>query len=386
MVEAKIIIGAGAGDEGKGIMTHYFAAEAEKQRKSCLVVLSNGGAQRGHTVVTESGISHTFHHFGSGTFDYADTFLPSDFILNPMTFVQEMKELKSLGFQPTVFSDEDIRWSTPFDIIANQMIEESRGEKRHGSCGMGIWETIKRYGYRRHQTSFWDFCEMTIEEQRKILEKIRDTWFIYRVDKCDPNVKEKWRPIIMNDSLIDHFIADCIETYNYILISSPTIINAYDRVIFENGQGLLIDQKFGDNSTPSNTGIINAAKLIAEEKFDDEKFDIEACYVTRTYLTRHGAGVLVGETDRKSLSEKVEDLTNDHNEWQGSLRYASLDVGALKNRIEKDAHMAEYFDLSPKITIAATHVDQLENKELLALSNCSYAGSGRKASDIISLI
>ena len=47
----KAIIGANYGDEGKGKMTDYFAAEAAKNRKSCIVVLSNGGAQRGHTVI-----------------------------------------------------------------------------------------------------------------------------------------------------------------------------------------------------------------------------------------------------------------------------------------------------------------------------------------------
>lgn len=77
MKTAKIVIGANFGDEGKGLMTDYFANEAKKQGKSCLVVCHNGGSQRGHTVVSPSGIRHVFHHFGSGSFEGADTYLSS---------------------------------------------------------------------------------------------------------------------------------------------------------------------------------------------------------------------------------------------------------------------------------------------------------------------
>ena len=45
MKDIKIVIGANWGDEGKGLMTDYFS-----QKPNTIVVCSNGGAQRGHTV------------------------------------------------------------------------------------------------------------------------------------------------------------------------------------------------------------------------------------------------------------------------------------------------------------------------------------------------
>ena len=36
MKTAKIVIGANFGDEGKGLMTDYFANEAKNQGQSCL--------------------------------------------------------------------------------------------------------------------------------------------------------------------------------------------------------------------------------------------------------------------------------------------------------------------------------------------------------------
>ncbi len=79
MKDIKIVIGGSFGDEGKGLITNYFS-----QKKNSIVICSNGGAQRGHTVTSPDGIRHVFHHFGSGTFNGAATYLPEDFILNPI--------------------------------------------------------------------------------------------------------------------------------------------------------------------------------------------------------------------------------------------------------------------------------------------------------------
>lgn len=91
------------GDEGKGLMTDYFCHQSSAKGEKCLVVLHNGGPQRGHTVVTPEGERHVFHHFGSGTFTGADTYLSEDFILNPMVFRQEWEELEKLGVSPKVY-------------------------------------------------------------------------------------------------------------------------------------------------------------------------------------------------------------------------------------------------------------------------------------------
>lgn len=56
MKDIKIVIGANFGDEGKGLMTDYFS-----QKSNSIVVCSNGGAQRGHTVTTPTAIRHVFH-------------------------------------------------------------------------------------------------------------------------------------------------------------------------------------------------------------------------------------------------------------------------------------------------------------------------------------
>ena len=101
MKDIKIVIGANFGDEGKGKLTDYYTKNAD----NCIVVCSNGGAQRGHTVLKSDGTRHVFHHFGSGTLNGADTYLPEDFILNPLVFKEEWEELKKLGFKLALCSN-----------------------------------------------------------------------------------------------------------------------------------------------------------------------------------------------------------------------------------------------------------------------------------------
>ena len=139
MKNVKIVIGANFGDEGKGLMTDYFTSGPDD-----IVVLSNGGAQRGHTVSKPDGTRHVFHHFGSGTFNGASTYFPKEFILNPIIFRQEYEELLNIGYIPTVYGGAGCMTTTPWDMLANQIIESSRGKDKHGSCGMGIYETIQR--------------------------------------------------------------------------------------------------------------------------------------------------------------------------------------------------------------------------------------------------
>ena len=64
MTDIKVVVGANFGDEGKGLMTDYFCHQATSKNKSCIVVMSNGGAQRGHTVNLLDGKRHVFKHFG----------------------------------------------------------------------------------------------------------------------------------------------------------------------------------------------------------------------------------------------------------------------------------------------------------------------------------
>lgn len=79
MAKGRIIIGSNWGDEGKGTVVAHYAKNATGK---VLNVLTNGGPQRGHTVVKDGEV-FTFKHFGSGMCFGADIYFSKDFIVNP---------------------------------------------------------------------------------------------------------------------------------------------------------------------------------------------------------------------------------------------------------------------------------------------------------------
>jgi adenylosuccinate synthase len=94
---AHVVIGANFGDEGKGLLTDYYASKLPMEfGYSRCVVRYNGGAQAGHTVVTPDK-RHIFSHFGSGSLTGAATFLARDFIVNPRFFLNERAALSNYG-------------------------------------------------------------------------------------------------------------------------------------------------------------------------------------------------------------------------------------------------------------------------------------------------
>lgn len=353
----KVVIGANFGDEGKGLMTDYFCHQAALRGENCIVVCHNGGAQRGHTVDTPEGLHHVFHHFGSGTFAGADTYFAEEFILNPILFRQEWEELKMLEYTPTVYLNPLCRVTTPFDMIINQILEESRSNRRHGSCGMGIFETVKRYeeiyGYPA-----WVLLEDYDNQNKESIEAIRNTYLPKRFNELKIQPDKEWKEIINHDGLIDQFLEDLEFMASHVTICGGiNALEKYKNIVFEGGQGLLLDQnneEYFPHLTPSNTGLKNPEEMI-KRLFPDS--NVEVCYVTRPYLTRHGAGRIDNECHKEEISPDMEDLTNVPNPHQGTLRYGKMDFSELARRVHEDFSCINGWGLS----VAVTHRNEVDS-------------------------
>ena len=343
MRNIKVIIGANAGDEGKGLATDYFASQYEHG----LVVMTNGGSQRAHTVELNDGTRHVFQHFGSGTLRGWDTYYSPEFILNPMQFCKEYEELKKITNKKfKIFCDSNCRWSTPWDMLANQI--DSRIESKHNTCGMGIWHTIIRYKYFEYNNlktySLWQFSRLKPQQKLEYIRSIKDYYKnILMTSMYDDSVKDLVS-LIDSKGLLDHFYADVMRM-DQIIGAYTMPLYLYDNIIFENGQGLLIDSEadvlYG---TPSYTGLKIPKAMIWKYFHSD---NIEVCYVTRSYLTRHGDGFLQEEVNKDIINPFMSDQTNYENDFQGSLRFGNLYPNDLINRIDKD--WANNISLSPFI-------------------------------------
>lgn len=364
METVKIVIGSNFGDEGKGYMTDYFAKEASNQNKSCLVVCHNGGSQKGHTVVSPSGLKHVFHHFGSGNITGADTYLSKDYIINPITFNKEYEELKNKGIITKTFVNKNCLVTTPFDMMINQIVEEYRDIDRHGSCGLGVNETIIRNN-KCGKIAIYDLMIMLplVVEVYSSLDYISSDYLYNRLKELGvKNIPIKWVNILsQKDNIIENYFHDLYLMKDRIEFVDDSILDNYEYIIFEGSQGLLLDQNNVDyfpHLTPSNTGLTNPTNMIKDKNVTD----IEVCYVTRTYMTRHGAGRFDSECSKDEINPNMVDLTNVPNEFQGTLRYGKLDLNDLKIRIEKD-FTTNNNGLNIKKSLAITHINEYSINE-----------------------
>jgi adenylosuccinate synthase len=334
----KVVIGANFGDEGKGLMTDYFVSQFHGE---CFVVRFNGGAQAGHTVVTPEGERHKFSHFGSGSLLGAPTYLSRFFLVNPVLF---MRELEEFNFLPVVYTDEDCLVSTPYDMHINQIIEASRGDKKHGSCGMGINETVVR-------SEKEEFCF-----RAKELRNSR-TW----VDKLSRIAQEyypkRFEELGLTNPIVDHnrLLGLFNEFVGKVTICDHQILERQD-LVFEGAQGLLLDQShpYFPHVTRSNTGFQNVKILLEEMQREDD--ETEAVYVTRSYMTRHGRGPFPTEIDGLPYPYVTDDTNVDH-EFQEHLRFGFIGLGGLAAAIHRDLFKNEVDSAS----IAITCLDQVND-------------------------
>lgn len=325
--QIKIVVGALAGDEGKGLATDYFASKAEGK---ILGVLTNGSSQRAHTVDTSDGKHHVFSHFSSATFRGADTYISKYFVVNPMKFVEEYIELqKNFGISPKVYMHPDCKFITPWDILSN--LAELKKTEKNNSTGCGFWKGIQRYQN--------DVCTHSISETYHLItfseSTFKDITQYYKKDL------DLFTTAINFPGLERHFIDDLFFMYHHIIWINDTILNNYDNIIFENGQGLMIGEqqpeRDWDYCTPSNTGIKYAIEMIENiNTFSFKQKDIEICYVSRTYMTRHGQGDIPYLCQKQDINPAMNDRTNTFNACQGHLRYGLLPVNNMLDNIKKD--------------------------------------------------
>lgn len=356
-METHIVIGAGYGDEGKGLITDALSHRAISQGQSVCVVRFNGGAQAGHTVQTPEGVRHVFHHFGAGALAGASTHLGQRFAVHPMFFQQERNALIDQG-NTNISVDPRAILTLPFDVLINQAIERARGSDRHGSCGVGFGEAVHRNetGQPLHRIEIGQLPQLGVDGLSQRWEAIASTYVPRRLAELGlpANSIEQY----LSDDTFYRFAEDCAYFLQHCAFALPSQLSA-DVFVLEGAQGLALDEQLGDFPfvTRSQTGLPWALEFLNQTA--STQIHAQAWYLTRAYTTRHGAGPLAHEglTPPPGFS----DPTNEPNEFQGSLRLAPLDVEKLEARIQSDLSRAKILrgkvDLSLGLSVSC--LDQM---------------------------
>ncbi len=337
------VIGANYGDEGKGLVTDYLTRSGRN-----VVIRHNGGAQSGHTVEKNDGRRFVFHELSSGSFNGAVTYWASTFYPDLYKLEEELEDFSKVGEIPQIYGCEKTNIVLLFDVAINQMKETGRGDKKHGSCGMGIWEARVRTESGFGMT-LGEVKNSTPTEIVKRLEEIKENYVLKTFGKLSPDYD-------FDIQVYTKYLKRAIEHVN-VISDETSFLGGFDNIVFESGQGLLLDSDREDlwpHTTSSCTTLANPAMLAQSYGINvDDVF-----YVTRTYITRHGAGPFNEDKDLNFYDE-----TNKSNPWQGSMRFGRTDFEELLKRVSKDGAKAR------KISLFITHFDETNERFLSQKGN-----------------
>lgn len=327
MSTAFIVVDLSYGDAGKGTTADFLVRE----KNAGLVVRFNGGAQAGHNVVTEDGRSHTFAQFGAGSFvPGVRTHLAEPVVVHPSALIVEANHLERNSFVPQPLSRltiaETARIITPFHQAANRIRELARKHERHGTCGVGVGETVRdalenpedviRARDLRGRLRLFRQLEETRERLWASLKNEIDELGADHPEFSvfsDPDLPAHWmefiRPMVAN-VVPDDWLTTWFRTES-------------SDVVFEGAQGVLLDENYGfhPHTTWSDCTFGGALSLLKAHGFSGKTTRLG---VLRTYLTRHGEGPF--PTEDPALAPLLPELHNQNAGWQGAFRVGHPDA------------------------------------------------------------
>ncbi|MBI3633724.1 MAG: adenylosuccinate synthetase [Candidatus Vogelbacteria bacterium] len=374
MANAIITCDLGLGDSGKGTTVDFLT----RVLKPDLIVRHNGGSQAAHNVVTPEGVWHCFASFGAGMLvPGTKTFLSSKMIISPDAFLNEGEALIAKGvtdvFERTYISHNS-PVVTPWHTMVGQMLELERGDKRHGSCGMGIGQAVydsdagrgiivgDLFGYEKLLKKLTQIFEakkkIALGIHRRGFDGPNSTEMLQRFDyfmteRTVQNVFDRYRDF---SSLMG----------SRVLLDQQFLAGKFETIIFEGAQGALLDREYGfaPYITKSKTTHHNANALLHQARSSVKTHKIG---VVRTYGHRHGAGPF--PTESKWLVSRLQDKLNKENEWQGKFRVGWLDLVALRY----GAAINDGID-----SLSVTCLDQLNGlKEIKICVGYKYLGQNK---------
>lgn len=356
----RIVVDLGYGDAGKGSIVDWLC----RQGDVATVVRFNGGAQAAHNVVTDDGRHHTFSQFGSGTFvPGVRTHLSRFMVIEPLALAAEARHLGDVGVPDALDRlsvSGDALITTPYHRTANHVREVARGDGRHGSCGVGVGETV-RLALDDPATALrvTDLADPRILRRR--LRAVRDVL----VDELGPDVLDGVAPLDAIAETFGRFAAAVA-----VIDDRDVPDQARGSLLFEGAQGVLLDEwrGFHPYTTWSTTTFDNAVTLAGEMGLAD----VHRLGVTRAYQTRHGAGPFVTEDPR--LYDSLPEPHNRTGAWQGPFRVGHLDLVALRYAIEV---------CGGADSLAVTHLDRAEGSADLRAADAYRVARVGERPDVI---
>lgn len=321
-----IVVDLGFGDAGKGLVTDALV----RRTGARLVVRYNGGAQAGHNVVSGT-LHHTFAQLGAGSFAGARTWLGPQVIVHPTALLAELRIFATKAPVPEISIAAEARVITPWHQALNRARERARGAGRHGSCGVGVGETVRdslafppiRAGHLGDRS----LRERADAVRRRLVPEV-EALGPEELGAFAPEVTTRW--------------VDAVRPVAAWVRPTEALREELRRedAVFEGAQGVLLDEEAGfhPHTTWSDCTVAHARALVP---------DAEVVGVTRAWMVRHGAGPLPSADPTLTLDDH-----NRLNEWQGAVRYGHFDPVLLRYALA----------VQPVDRLVVTHLDGLRRQ------------------------
>lgn len=338
-----IVLGGQWGDEGKGKIIDALANAAD------VVIRANGGANAGHTVVTDKGV-FKFHLIPSGILhSECLCVIGAGVSLNPRTLLDELDQLRQRGIDPS-----NLRVSSrchlimPYHPVLDRLEESNRGDDMIGTTQTGngpcYADKAARRGIRLADITNPEHLTRTLApvlaEKNALLAAVygHPPFDLAQIAEEYASYGEQLAPYLSD---IESDVQDAIA--------------AGSNVIVEGAQAAMLDIDFGTypfvtSSSPTAAGVCQGSGIAPTQVG-------RVIGVYKAYLTRVGAGGFPTEL---------------HNDIGSLLRERGVEFGTTTGRPRRtgwfDAVQARFTARLNGITeIALTKFDVLDGMETISI-------------------
>lgn len=317
MPQGVVIIGAQWGDEGKGKIVDYYAAEAD------VVARFQGGNNAGHTLVVQgkqtilhlipSGILHGHTHcvIGSGT------------VVDPEIFLQEVELLRKAGITGL---EDRLHLSDRCHLILDyhRRLDAAREGAEDGNIGTtkrGIGPAYEDRAARR------GIRVADLYRPELFAKRVRDNY-------AEKNflLKEYYKQeTLPADQVVEKYRAIAEKLKPFVRDTAAWLaeaIAAKKKILYEGAQGVLLDVDYGtypyvtsSHTLPSQAALGTGARMPSDTLF---------LGVVKAYATRVGEGPFPTELN-DAMGERLRDTGHEYGATTGRARRCGwLDLVAVR--------------------------------------------------------
>lgn len=320
MSKVDVVLGCFYGDEGKGKVIDYLAADAD------IAVRATGGDNAGHTIKAD-GVKYAMHLIPSGILSgHTIGVIGNGVVLNPEVLKAEIENLKAHGYdvENHLKISDKAHVILPYHSMLDLALEKARASKI-GTTGKGIGpaycDKYERCGLRVE-----DLYAASFEKKLKELVESRKALLKF-YDPTDETIDQ----VMDGDKIYQEYCAFAKLLKPYVCDVVTYLHKALEqdkKVIVEGAQATLLDIDFGSypfvtSSNPTIGGIITGTGLSAA--------DIGNVYgVIKAYSSRVGEGPYVTEL-LDATGDRIRDLGHEYGTTTGRPRRCGwLDLVTLK--------------------------------------------------------